>query len=358
MASDTPDTTSAAPEKEHVTSAQVIKVLAGLVIIAAGIYYARSLLVWVALAAFISMVCSKPIGWLKEKGVGGGLAIGIVLVCVIGLMLLTVALVGTAAAGFSKALPTYQENLNTLVQGAVHQIERLGGKVDDESLKNLVDSRRLVGLVSGLIGSLIGALSNTVLILLLVAFMLADSASLPERLRKAFGGPDADLSRFYQVTDSVNTYLWVKTWISLLTGLFVGIGTAILGLDFAILWGFLAFVFNYIPNIGSLIAAIPAVILALLQGGWDMAIWTAVIFLVVNNVIGNVLEPRMLGQKMGLSSLVVFLSLLIWSALLGPIGMLLSVPLTMVIKIALESTPDGQGVAALLAGGTDEDANG
>jgi predicted PurR-regulated permease PerM len=186
------------------------------------------------------------------------------------------------------------------------------------------------------------------LILLLVAFMLADAASLPSRLRAAFGGENADLSRFYQVADSVNTYLWVKTWISLLTGVLIGGITALLGLDFAILWGFLAFIFNYIPNIGSLIAAIPAVLLGLLQGGWDLALWTAVVFLVVNNVIGNVVEPRVLGRKMGLSSLVVFLSLLIWSALLGPIGMLLSVPLTMVIKIALESTPDGKGIAALL----------
>ena len=355
----TPDGAPSAPAPAHVTTAQVIKVLAGIVIIAAGIYYARGLIVWVALAAFLAMVCSKPVQWLRDRKVPAGLAVAIVLLCLVALMILTLGLVGSAAAGFSQALPKYQDNLNGIIEGVVAQVERLGGKVDAESLQSMVNSRKLLGLLSSLLGSLFEALSNTFLIFLLVAFMLADAASLPARLRLAFGGPGADLRRFHQVIDSVNTYLWVKTWISLLTGLLVGIGTAILGLDFAILWGFLAFVFNYIPNIGSLIAAVPAVLLAFLQGGWDMAIWTAVIFLVVNNVIGNVVEPRVLGQKMGLSSLVVFLSLLIWSALLGPVGMLLSVPLTMVIKIALESTPDGQGIAALLgddAGGAEEPA--
>ena len=129
---------------------------------------------------------------------------------------------------------------------------------------------------------------------------------------------------------------------------------AIIGLDFPILWGFLAFIFNFIPNIGSLIAAVPAVLLALLQGGWDLALITGVGFLVVNNVIGNVVEPRVLGQKMGLTSFVVFLSLLVWSWLWGPIGMLLSVPLTMVMKIALESMPDGKRIAALLGPTTDD----
>ena len=210
------------------------------------------------------------------------------------------------------------------------------------------DTKRLFELISSVIKSLIGALSDMLMILLLVIFMLADAETLPARLRTALGGSGADLSRFYEVTASVNTYLWVKTWISLLTGVFVGIFTAVIGLDFPFLWGFLAFVFNYIPNIGSLIAAIPAVLLGLLQGGWDLALIVGIGFLVINNVIGNVVEPRILGKRMGLTIFVVFLSLIVWSWLWGPIGMLLSVPLTLIIKIALESTPDGKAFAALL----------
>lgn len=342
------------PVPEHISAARVLVILASLAIVVTGIYLAGSLLVWIALAAFLAMVCSKPIGWLKRKGLNGTLALCVVLLVLVGAMALTVALVGSTAAEFSQSLPRYQERFTAIVSGAIAQIEKLGIDLDDDSLKQAFDSRKIVGLVSSLIGGVIGALSNTFMILLLVAFMLADATSLPTRLRKAFGGPGADLHRFYQVTDSVNTYLWVKTWISLLTGVCIGVGTAILGLDFPILWGFLAFIFNFIPNIGSLIAAVPAVLLGLVQGGWEMALWTAAIFLVVNNVIGNVVEPRVLGQKMGLSSLVVFLSLLVWSALLGPIGMILSVPLTMVIKIALESTPDGRGIAALLGDESDE----
>lgn len=347
-------TPAPAPERSHVTVAYLVKVGAGIVILTAGLKLASSLFVPIALAAFLAMICNKPVAWLTRKGVPAGLAIGLVLIALSVLLLLTAVLVGGSASEFTAEVPKYQKNLDSIVGGLVGKLDDLGIDVDETKAQMAFDSKRLLELVSDVIKSLIGALSDVFMILLLVIFMLADAQSLPARLRAAYGGPDADLSRFHRVAESVNTYLWVKTWVSALTGLCIGVFAAVIGLDFPFLWGFLAFIFNFIPNIGSLIAAVPAVLLALLQGGWDLALITGVGFLVVNNVIGNVVEPRVLGQKMGLTSLVVFLSLLVWSWLWGPIGMLLSVPLTMVIKIALESMPDGKRIAALL-GPTAED---
>ena len=120
------------------------------------------------------------------------------------------------------------------------------------------------------------------------------------------------------------------------------------------LWAVLAFLFNYIPNIGSIIAAVPAVLLAFVQLGPATASFTALGFVVSNMVMGNVIEPRYMGRGLGLSTLVVFLSLIFWGWLLGTVGMLLSVPLTMIVKIALESSPDTRWVALLLASDTDE----
>ena len=123
---------------------------------------------------------------------------------------------------------------------------------------------------------------------------------------------------------------------------------AILGVDFAILWGLVAFLLNYVPIIGSIIAAIPAILLALIQLGVAPALLTCLGYVVVNVIFGSILEPRFMGRGLGLSTLVVFLSLVFWGWILGPVGMILSVPLTMIVKIALESSDDTHWIAVML----------
>jgi len=148
--------------------------------------------------------------------------------------------------------------------------------------------------------------------------------------------------------DSLNKYLAIKTIFSLATGILVGIWLFILGVDYPILWGLLAFLLNYVPNIGSIIAAIPACLVALIQLGPVYALSAALGYLVLNIAIGSILEPRFMGRGLGLSTLVVFLSLVFWGWVLGPVGMLLSVPLTMIVKIALEGRDDTRKMAILL----------
>jgi predicted PurR-regulated permease PerM len=115
-----------------------------------------------------------------------------------------------------------------------------------------------------------------------------------------------------------------------------------------VLWGLVAFLFNFVPNIGSIIAAVPALLLALVQLGPGPALAAGAGYLVVNIVMGNVVEPRFMGRGVGLSTLVVFLSLVFWGWVLGPVGMLLSVPLTMVVKLALEANPETRWIAVLI----------
>lgn len=154
------------------------------------------------------------------------------------------------------------------------------------------------------------------------------------------------IDRFLQ---SVNQYMVIKTLVSLATGIIVGVGLTIIGVDYAMLWAVIAFLFNYIPNIGSIIAAIPAVLLAFIQLGPAAAGGTALLYVGANMVMGNMIEPKFMGRGLGLSTLVVFLSLIFWGWLLGSVGMLLSVPLTMVVKIALESSKSGNWLAILLS---------
>ena len=146
-------------------------------------------------------------------------------------------------------------------------------------------------------------------------------------------------------------YLAIKSLMSLGTGAAVWLWLTILGVDYPVLWGLLAFLLNYVPNIGSIIAAVPAVLLALVQLGPAEAAWAAAGYLAVNVLFGNVLEPRFMGRGVGLSALVVFLSLVFWGWVLGPVGMFLSVPLTITAKIALAASDETRWAAVLLGTG-------
>ena len=187
------------------------------------------------------------------------------------------------------------------------------------------------------------------LIILSVLFLMVESTSLPEKLRSISQNPDKTLGDLAAFMKSVNHYLVIKAAMSLVTGLAIAIYLTILGVDFAIIWGSLAFFMNFVPYIGSIIAAIHAVTLALLDAGPVVALSVAAGFVVVNVIVGNVLEPRYMGKGLGLSTLVVFLSLLFWGWVFGPVGMFLSTPLTMIVKIALENDPRSRWISVLLS---------
>ena len=166
--------------------------------------------------------------------------------------------------------------------------------------------------------------------------MMLEASVFSEKVSFIRNDTGKTLTNIAGFLDNTQRYMAIKAFTSLITGVLIGISMALMGVDYAVLWGFLAFLLNFIPNIGSIIAAVPAVLMTLLQLGGGSAVSVAIIFLAVNMLIGNVIEPRVMGRGVGLSSLVVFLSLVFWGWLLGPVGMLLSVPLTMLVKFAAE----------------------
>jgi predicted PurR-regulated permease PerM len=191
-------------------------------------------------------------------------------------------------------------------------------------------------------------LSNLFLILLTMIFLLLEAASLPAKMQAIGGGGRFDPEQLRKIVTQVQRYLAIKTATSLATGVLIGVWTAVIGLEFAVVWGLLAFLLNYIPSLGSIVAAVPAVLLALVQEGVAYAALVAIGYVLVNVGIGNFAEPYLMGRIAGLSTLVVFLSLVFWGWMWGSIGMLLSVPLTMILKILFENTDDLRWVAILL----------
>jgi predicted PurR-regulated permease PerM len=300
------------------------------------------------LAAFISISGSPILFWLKKRKVPTWLALLIVMCGILFFLLLIAGLVGSSVNDFSGKLPFYEARLKGQTNAVLGWLQRAGVDVARLELNKIFNSAAAMKLVASLLNELGGVLKNGFLIILTVIFMLLEASSVPTKLRALFHDPETSLGNLKRFTDTVIRYIAIKTAISFVTGAFVAVFLTIMGVDYPLLWGLLAFILNYIPNIGSIMAAVPAVLLTIIQLGLGRALVVAIGYVVINMVMGNFVEPRLMGQRLGLSTLVVFLSLIFWGWILGPIGMLLSVPLTMTVKIALDNSEDTRWISVLL----------
>lgn len=223
--------------------------------------------------------------------------------------------------------------------------------ISRENVQEWFDPTVLMNFLSRLLLNFSGIVSNIFILLLVVVFMLFEAPTAKHKLAVAMSGnndPLAMENQINRVLQGVISYLGVKTTVSLLTGILVWLLLMLADVQYAVLWGTLSFLLNYIPNIGSILAAVPIVVQVLLINTFPQALSVIAGIIAINMVVGNVLEPKMMGKTLGLSTLVVFLSLLFWGWLLGTVGMLLSVPLTMAVKIALEASPVTLRYAILL----------
>ena len=327
----------------------VVLTIAGLVIILGAARYAQAIVVPFLFSLFIAIIASAPVSWLKKRGVSPAIAAVAVLSIFVLILILLGMLLGATADQFSAALPEYQARLQKFTEGVEAWLVGRGIDVSETGLAEILDPRAAMNFANTLVVGLGQVLSNAFLIMFTVLFMLIEGSSFPAKIQamQREGGATT-ATRLAEVIDSTKSYIAVKTVTSLATGLLVGIGVALVGLDFAALWGFLAFVLNFVPNIGSIVAAVPAVLLSLLQLGPVATSVVVLIYLGVNGFIGNVVEPAIMGRTVGLSTLVVFLSLVFWGWLLGPVGMILSVPLTMSVKFAALASDETRWLGVLL----------
>ena len=335
-------------------TAQVLIILASFVIIVAGMKAAESIIVPFLLAVFISIVTSPPFFWLQKKGIPKGLALLFVILFFLLVISLIGVLIGTSVTDFTTKLPFYQAKLQDQTQAVITWLTEKKFIEPDFKLSNAFNPASVLQIVGDTFNQVGNLFANGFLILLTVIFMMLEISGLPVKFKKILSKPDESISRFQSVFQDINKYIAIKTWISLATGLLVYILLLIVGVDYAILWAVLAFALNFIPTIGSIIALIPPTLLTIIQLGFGEAVVVLVGYVVINTIMGNILEPKFMGKGLGLSTLVVFLSLIFWGWILGPIGMLLSVPLTITIKIALDSSDETRWLAVLLGPDTSE----
>ena len=327
---------------------KTILTISGLIIIFAGLKIADKIVVPFFLSMFIALISFPLLNFFKSKKINTPVSVTLVLVTIMTVSLSIAALIGTSLNNFRKSLPEYKEKISNEIDKVSLIAEKYGVSIDSNFLYDYVDPNFIMQSVANTISAFGNVLTNYFLILFIVMFTLLEAAGFSNKLKSAFKNSSQSITNFHIFSENMNKYISIKTIVSIITGLLIYLSLSLIGLDHAVMWSLIAFFLNYIPNIGSIIASIPAIIIALIQFNFYYALLVALIYLIINIVMGSIIEPRYLGKELGLSTLIIFLSLIFWGWLLGPVGMLLSVPLTMIMKIALESNDDTRWISILL----------
>ena len=333
----------------------VVIILAAIVVVIYGMQSASAIIIPFLVATFLALITVRPMLWLQEHRVPTVLAALLIVLAILGVIMVVGVVVGRSLAAFTAALPGYQEQLQDRIDVLIAFVAQY---TDDdrsiESLGDLINPGWAMGLAAGLLNAVRDVLTNTLLITFTMIFILLEASNFGTKIEAAFGRSASSLEGPRQFLDDLTSYLGIKTLVSMVTGLLIWLLTWWIGLDFPQLWGMLAFLLNYVPTIGSIIAAVPAVLLAIVQLELGEATAVAVSFLAVNITFGNFIEPRLMGYGVGISPLIIFVGLVFWGWVFGPVGMLLSVPLSMSLKLALESDERTRWIAIFI--GSQRDA--
>jgi AI-2 transport protein TqsA len=322
--------------------------IAALIIIFAGVIYAKSIITPFLLALFISIICAQPVSWLEKKRIPRWLALIIVILGLIVLFSGFTFLIGGTLSSFSSNLSKYESTLTTINNSFIQFLNDKGLKIPQDQIIKLIQPAKILEFTASALNKLFNMMGNTFLIFIIILFILMEFGSFSVKAKAIRSESDKSIFYFSTILQNIRNYLGIKTLLCLSTGILIYLALLIIGVDYPLLWALIAGLMNYIPNIGSIIATIPTVLFALVELGLGGALWTLGSSMLIHNVLGNFIEPRIMGKGLGLSTLVVFLSLLFWGFILGMVGMFLSVPFTMTIKIILEQNEKTKWIAILL----------
>ena len=322
--------------------------IAALIIIFAGVIYAKSIITPFLLALFISIICAQPISWLEKNRIPRWLALIIVILGLIVLFSGFTFMIGGTVSSFSGNLSKYESTLTTISNSFIQYLNEQGLKIPKNEISNLVQPAKILEYTASALNTLFNMMGNTFILFLIILFILMEFGSFSIKAKAIRSESGKSISYFSTILKNIRNYLGIKTLLCLSIGILIYLALLIIGVDYPLLWALISGLMYYIPNIGSIVATIPTVLFALVQLGLGGALWTLGSTMLIHNILGNFIEPRIMGKGLGLSTLVVFLSLLFWGFILGMVGMILSVPITMTIKIILEQNEKTKWLAILL----------
>jgi AI-2 transport protein TqsA len=330
-------------------ASRVVVAGGSLVLIVLGLRTASGIVNSILLALFIAIGFSPMISKLRSRGWPTGIALTAAMACILIAGVLFLVIVIGSLQNLDQKLPVYEENLASLVTSIDETLLGWGVDVGSIDLGQVIKPDAIISMIGKLLSAVLNSFSSVLLMLMIIAFMLADATGFPAKVA-AGARPGSTLpNAMSEFGKDIRSYLFLKGWISLLATIPITILYLALGTDFALLWGVVFFVFSFIPNIGYILSLIPPAFVTLLEFGWERALLLIVINLIINTVIDNFIQPRFMGRGLGLSTLIVFLSLIFWGWVLGPMGALLSVPMTIMVKrLYLERYEETKFIAVLI----------
>lgn len=311
---------------------------------------AESVVLPLIIAWLLSYILGPVVNAMTRRGVPTPLAVTVLLALLLGVCYLAAVFLYARVSVFVNAYPSYENRLTELIQGLARRLD-LGGA---DPLAGVNWGREIGGFLLRLSGSVVSFMSGLLMVIVFLVFLLLGKPYSKYKIRKAFSPERAEqvTTVLSSISRQIGGYLSTQLLISLVTGVLVWLALTILQVDFAVTWGALAFFLNFIPTLGSVVASIPPVLVALIQFPtmWH-AVITAIAMLTIQMVLGNVITPKVMGDKLNLSPVVVLLSLVFWGWLWGVAGALLSVPLACAMKIVCETIGPLQPIAVVMGSG-------
>ncbi|MFF0816560.1 AI-2E family transporter [Rhodococcus sp. NPDC003318] len=330
----------------------VLLALAGGVVAIAGVHAFSGILGPVFLALML-VVAVQPLGnRLRRKGAPMWVAVLATLASVYFVLFGLIGALAVSVAQLATLLPQYADKADQLVADVQTRLGQLDiGSDQVETVLSNIDFGKLVGLLDDVLLGLLGVFSNLFFLVAVLLFMAIDAASFGDRMRAvAFSRPDIAYA-FSAFASGTRSYLIVSTVFGLIVAVIDAGALWAMGIPLPLLWGLLSFITNYIPNIGFVIGLIPPALIALLEGGPVMMLWVIVVYSVINVTIQSVIQPKFVGDAVGLSVTVTFLALVFWGWVLGPLGALLAIPATLLVKtLLLDIDPTTRWANALISG--------
>ena len=332
--------------------------LAFLAIVAAGfvIYILREILLAVVVAGVFSLLFKPMVRSLRHRGVPLPVCVLIVLFCVVGIVGILGFILFTGVQGVVEAAPRYQERMNQLLRDITGVIETtsrtLGREGQSFNLADELQFSSVAAFMAGSLGTVLNFFEDMVLILLFLVFLLSGSEEFQAKIARAFSSEHSlrVTGVLTQVNTQVRRYIIMKSLINIAVGLLTALVMLAFGIDFALLVGLLTFFLNYIPNFGALIAtALPMLVTLLQTGSLGLTAVVTGLLIVAHNLIGNLIEPKLLGRSLRLSPLLVLISLIFWAWMWGIVGAVLAVPITSIIKIICQNVESLRPLAVLMS---------
>lgn len=331
-----PEPTDADPRSSLPRSTTILLALGGATVAAFGVAAIKGIFVPVFLA-FVLTLCVHPLRhWMHSRGIKRGLATATTIAAVFGLLIAFAAVLIAALAQFSALLPQFAPQLSQLGATITGWLESAGfGPEQTQAIQEGFTPGRIIGFVGGLLGSVTEIVGGLVVILTMLILMAVDGSRVPALLTYLGHHRPSLVSAFTGLGASIRRYMVATTVLGVAQGLFNWLVLVLLQVPGALLWGMLSFVCSFIPNVGYFIAIVPPLFFGYLSGGWPTVIGVILVFGVINSAIQSIIQPKYIGNAVSLSETLTFISVLFWAFLLGPMGAILAVPLTLVVRAML-----------------------